>query len=79
MEVLGEAVKGMPEDLRQKYPQVPWKLIAGMRDKISHGYDAVDYQMLWDPAQNDLPGLLATVERMLRELQIPESDRGGAS
>jgi len=79
MEVLGEAAKRMPEDLRQKYPQVPRKLIADMRDKISHGYDAVDYQMLWDAAQNDLPGLLATVERMLRELQIPESDRGGAS
>ena len=37
MEVLGEAGKRMPEDLRQKYPQVPWKLVAGMRDKISHG------------------------------------------
>jgi uncharacterized protein with HEPN domain len=48
MEVLGEAVKRLPEEFRQRYPHVPWRLIAGMRDKISHGYDTVDYQTLWD-------------------------------
>jgi len=37
MEVLGEAVKRLPEELKQRYPQVPWRLVAGMRDKISHG------------------------------------------
>ena len=76
MEVLGEAVKRMPDELRQRYPQVPWKLVAGMRDKISHGYDAVDYQTLWDAVQNDLPVLLAAVEKILRELQTPGSGRG---
>ena len=76
MEVLGEEVKRMPDELRQRYPQVPWKLVAGMRDKISHGYDAVDYQTLWDAVQNDLPVLLAAVEKILRELQTPGSGRG---
>ena len=38
-----------------------------MRDKISHGYDAVDYQTLWDTVRDDLPGLLNTVEQMLRD------------
>jgi len=46
MEVLGEAVKRLPPDLCQRYPAVPWKLLAGMRDRVSHGYDAIDYQIL---------------------------------
>jgi len=74
MEVLGEAVKRLPEALRQRYPQVPWKLVVGMRDKISHGYDAVDYQTLWDAVQSDLPTLLATAKQMLRELEARSSN-----
>ena len=69
LEVLGEAAKRLPPELRERYPApVPWKLVAGMRDRVSHGYDAVDYQTLWDAVQQDLPPLLATVETMLREL-----------
>jgi uncharacterized protein with HEPN domain len=68
MEVLGEAVKRLPDELRQKHPEVAWRLVAGMRDKISHGYDAVDYETLWDTVKNDLPGLLCAVEQMLKEL-----------
>jgi len=48
-------------------PPVPWKLIAGMRDRVSHGYDALDYSTLWDTVQDDVPGLLATVEQMLKD------------
>ena len=69
MEVLGEAVKRLPPDLRQRYPAVPWKLVAGMRDRVSHGYDAIDYQTLWDTVQDDVPPLLATVEQMLKDLE----------
>lgn len=72
MEVLGEAVKRLPDDLRQKYPQVPWRLVAGMRDKISHGYDTVDYETLWDTARDDLPGLLSATEQILRDLEQDE-------
>jgi uncharacterized protein with HEPN domain len=66
---LGEAVKRLPMDLRDRYPGVPWKEIAGTRDHLSHGYDDVDHQVLWDAVQKDLPLLLATVERMLADLQ----------
>ncbi len=69
MEVLGEAVKRLPPELCQRYPAVPWKLIAGMRDRVSHGYDAIDHQTLWDAVQDDLPDLLSTIEQMLRYLQ----------
>jgi uncharacterized protein with HEPN domain len=68
MEVLGEAVKRLPADLRDRYPAVPWKLVIGMRDRVSHGYDAVDYQTLWDAVHQDIPALLATVERMLADV-----------
>jgi uncharacterized protein with HEPN domain len=68
MEVLGEAVKRLPADLRDRYSAVPWKLVIGMRDRVSHGYDAVDYQTLWDTVYQDVPTLLSTVERMLAEI-----------
>jgi uncharacterized protein with HEPN domain len=64
MEVLGEAVKRLPPELCERHHAVPWKLIAGMRDRISHGYDEIDYTTLWD----DVPGLLATVKQMLEDL-----------
>jgi len=68
LEIVGEAVKRLPADLRSRYPAVPWKEIAGTRDHLSHGYDDVDYQVLWDAVQQDLPKLLATVEQMLKDL-----------
>ena len=46
IEILGEAVKRLPMALRDRYPDVPWKEIAGTRDHLSHGYDDVDYQVL---------------------------------
>ena len=69
MEVLGEAVKRLPPELCQRYPAVPWKLVAGMRDRVSHSYDAMDYAMLWDTVRDDVPTLLATVAQMLKDLE----------
>lgn len=68
LEIVGEGVKRLPMDLRSQHPSVPWKEIAGTRDHLSHGYDDVDYQVLWDAVQKDLPVLLATVEQMLKDL-----------
>jgi uncharacterized protein with HEPN domain len=71
LEIVGEGVKRLPADLRSRYPSVPWKEIAGTRDRLSHGYDDVDHQVLWDAVQNDVPLLLVTVEQMLKELGEP--------
>lgn len=68
LEILGEGVKRLPMELRSRYPHVPWKEIAGTRDHLSHGYDDVDHQVLWDAVQNDLPVLLLTIKQMLDEL-----------
>ncbi len=69
MEVLGEAVKRLPFELCRQYPAVEWRLVAGMRDRVSHGYDGIDYQMLWDTVQQDMPTLLQTADQMLRDLE----------
>ena len=68
MEVLGEAVKRLSPELTAKYPAVDWRGIAGMRDRVSHGYDTIDYGLLWQAVETRVPGLLATVEQMLKDL-----------
>jgi uncharacterized protein with HEPN domain len=67
LEIIGEAVKRLPPDLCEAYPTVPWRLIAGMRDRLSHGYDNVDYEILWNAVHQDLPNLLETVKQMIRD------------
>ena len=55
LEIIGEAVKGLPEDLRAKHPDVPWRDIAGARDILIHEYFRVDLEMAWDMVRQDLP------------------------
>jgi uncharacterized protein with HEPN domain len=69
MEVLGESVKRLPIELLNRYPAVDWRGIAGMRDRVSHGYDAIDYDLLWQSVKTRIPGLLSTVEQMLKDLE----------
>jgi uncharacterized protein with HEPN domain len=74
IEIVGEAVKRLPAELRAAYPAVPWKEIAGTRDRLIHGYDDVDHRVLWSAVQNDVPVLLTTTEQMLKDLgDAPES------
>jgi uncharacterized protein with HEPN domain len=55
LEIIGEAAKRLPDELRQRYPDVPWKSMPGMRDPIIHGYDNVDLQIVWAVVKNDIP------------------------
>ncbi len=48
LEIVGEATKRLPMSLRDQYPAIPWKDMAGMRDRIVHGYDNVDLRIMWD-------------------------------
>ena len=72
MECLGEAVKRLPHDLRERYPQVPWKKVTGMRDYLSHGYDDIQYITLWDALHLHFPLLETVVMRM--QADLPNDD-----
>ena len=63
--VLGEAVKRLSPEFRARHPEIPWVLIAGMRDNLIHEYDSVDLEEVWRTAQRDVPRLLASLEPLL--------------
>ncbi len=60
--VLGEAVKRLSEGFRMSHSEVPWRMIAGMRDKLIHGYDDVDLDEVWKTVSTDIPHLIARLE-----------------
>ena len=66
LEVIGEAVKQVPDDVRIAYPAVEWKKIAGLRDILIHHYFGVDFDILWDILENKLPTLEQQVSQILR-------------
>ena len=66
LHIIGEAVKKLPNDLRERYPDVAWREIAGLRDVIAHAYFALDADILWDAVERDVPALLDSVRRIIR-------------
>ena len=66
LHVIGEAIKKLPGDLRERYPDVAWREIAGLRDVIAHTYFALDSDILWDAVERDVPALLDAVRRIIR-------------
>ena len=67
LEIIGEACKGIPEEVRQRRPQIPWRKMAGLRDVVIHRYFGVDVQIIWDVVQDGVPSLLAQVRDLLDE------------
>ncbi len=69
LEIMGEATKNIPDDVRQAYPQIPWKQIAGMRDKLIHSYFSVNVVTLWKAARQDAPQLRAVIAQIKDDLE----------
>ena len=55
MEIVGEAANRVSQSTRQANPKIPWPRIIGMRNRLIHGYDVIDFDLLWDTVTNDLP------------------------
>lgn len=67
IEVIGEAAKQVPDEFRSRYPQVKWRKMTGMRDRLVHDYLGVDYEIVWDVVQNHVPELRRQIEPVLQE------------
>jgi len=68
LEVIGEAVRNLPDDFREQYPDIPWKQIAGMRDYLIHEYFNINYERVWDTVINDIPILEEQIRDILASL-----------
>jgi len=69
LEIIGEATKKLSNPLRLKYPNIKWKKIAGMRDKLIHEYFGVNFELVWDVIDQDLVGFLSDIKLIINDLQ----------
>ena len=67
-EIIGEASKNLPEEIKSKYLEVPWAEMYLLRNKVSHEYFGVDYEIIWDVAVNYLPENRKQIEKILKEV-----------
>ena len=70
IEIIGEATKNIPNEIKEKYPLVPWRDISGMRDKIIHSYFSVDFEEVWLTVKEDISKLKPLIKIILEDLNI---------
>lgn len=69
LEIVGEAAGRVPTEERSKYPQIPWLELVGLRNRLIHGYDQVDFDVLWQIVTQDLPQLVTELEKIVEHGQ----------
>ncbi|MCI5157139.1 MAG: DUF86 domain-containing protein [Candidatus Electrothrix sp. AUS1_2] len=72
LEIIGEATKNLSETIRDNHPEIPWKNLAGMRDRLIHQYFGVNLDIVWDVAKEELPQLLLHLRNIEKVLQDGE-------
>ena len=73
LEIVGEATKRLPPDLKNQYPDVPWREMAGMRDKLVHDYFGVNLQVVWETARDEAPALESAMRSLLQRT-LPDQE-----
>lgn len=66
LEIIGEAVKNISEESKSRFPQIPWKDLAGVRDKLIHHYFGVNFDIVWNIVKQELPDVLSQLEEILK-------------
>jgi len=66
-EIIGEATKQISDDIRQKHPEIPWKEMAGMRDRLIHFYSGVDYNLVWETINKRIPDVKPLIRKILKK------------
>jgi uncharacterized protein with HEPN domain len=69
LEIIGEASKKIPLSLKNKYPAIPWREIAGMRDKLIHEYFGISVKVLWNTVKEDIPTIKSLFQRILEDIK----------
>ncbi len=69
LEIIGEAVRNIPESFRSEHPEIPWKKIAGMRDVLIHEYFGVDMELVWKIVKKDIPKLKKQISKLISRQQ----------
>lgn len=67
-EIIGEAAKYIPNDIKQEYPQIPWKEMTGMRDKLIHAYSEVDFKLVWMTIKQRIPELKSYISKIFEDI-----------
>ena len=68
IEVIGEATKNVPDRVKKEHPDIPWREMAALRDRIIHGYFRIDYSVVWNVIKDDLPELEQKISALLNKL-----------
>jgi uncharacterized protein with HEPN domain len=69
LEIIGEAVKNIPDEVREKHPEIPWKGMSGMRNKVIHEYFGVDFGLIWKTIKERIPQLKPLLNKLLEDLE----------
>ena len=69
LEVIGEAAKNIPAEVKEKYPEIPWKRVIGLRNVVAHGYFVVDLEIIWRIIKEQLPDLKSKIKVIFEELK----------
>ena len=69
LEIIGESVKSIPEEIKNRYSEIPWKRMIGMRDKLIHAYFGVDYEAVWAVVTQRLPEIKPVIQRIIAETE----------